>query len=345
MNFQRPLSFYTMMRGKIGEILEGSELSCRATEKAIAEVAGDLGLYREEGVDLFPTVCFCHSVTSLIGMIGGAEHIQVGEGPIAAPTARKALKSCAPIGAQGAIVYVERDQHLNKFRYGVISPPQAPFFGNSVFSLVVQKAENPVIALVRRVSRASVIVQNASNEAFPIYFSAEKDDVPLPQKALLDLVQSASSAVAAENCEITKAYLLGTLEPILTRCHGTLIGVLRANQADLPEGYQDAHVLKPFLDIGERVRSFDQSAASLDRLLMAQRMLEGMIQCDGAVLMRADATIVSFRTFFTLKKATAGSTSGGARSRAFEAMKAMVGTDLIGAYMRSQDGTSFFHGA
>ena len=72
------------------------------------------------------------------------------------------------------------------------------------------------------------------------------------------------------------------------------------------------------------------------------QLLAGMLRSDGIVLFRSNGSILAYRSFVHLGGAAP---RGGSRRRAFEALRTMVGHDLVAALFRSHDGDIEYAGA
>jgi hypothetical protein len=84
------------------------------------------------------------------------------------------------------------------------------------------------------------------------------------------------------------------------------------------------------------------TAAAATLLRSHESLLRGMIASDGVTVLGSDGSVRAFRVFVQRKRRAAsaqqGSHSGGARSRAFEALRGYLGRTLRAILIRSQDG-------
>jgi hypothetical protein len=91
----------------------------------------------------------------------------------------------------------------------------------------------------------------------------------------------------------------------------------------------------------------DNSAESILRLQSAEELFKGILECDGIVVFDTAGCLVAYRVFYRpTHPGTPGmpAPTGGARRRAFEGAKTMVGTTLISVLFRSQDGLTIREG-
>ena len=115
--------------------------------------------------------------------------------------------------------------------------------------------------------------------------------------------------------------------------------------ADLHDGI----IISPQLDFfgGFSAYRSDSSAESILRLRSSEELFSGILQSDGIVLFDASGSLIAYRVFYrpTVTSSThAPVPAGGARRRAFEGLKSLVGTALSAVLFRSQDGLTIIHG-
>ena len=84
-----------------------------------------------------------------------------------------------------------------------------------------------------------------------------------------------------------------------------------------------------------------KTASSVSRLQAAAELVTGFIASDGITIFNSAGHILGYRAFIH-SNTDVVSNSGGARTRAFNAMQELVGNDLVAAFFRSQDGRTEF---
>jgi hypothetical protein len=135
-------------------------------------------------------------------------------------------------------------------------------------------------------------------------------------------------------------YMGRLLTTAIRGSHGTLIAVISGDAETLPAALQDAIALSPPLDLHERhMLHFEEgtTAASVSRLQVASELVSGFIRSDGITVFNSRGKVLGYRAFIHADTPAQPSV-GGARSRAFEAMTSLVGTQLKAAFFRSEDG-------
>lgn len=120
--------------------------------------------------------------------------------------------------------------------------------------------------------------------------------------------------------------------------HGTLIGVVDASKiADVKKNMDGTFFETPiqlleFLETSETENS--RQASTNVRQYMS--IVKSMINSDGITIFTNKGEVVGYHSFVDLSKVNSGTVVGGARSRAFEAMKQIGLFDCC--FFKSQDG-------
>ncbi|WP_221035115.1 hypothetical protein, partial [Pseudomonas syringae group genomosp. 3] len=139
-------------------------------------------------------------------------------------------------------------------------------------------------------------------------------------------------------------YIDRILSVAIKDCHGTLIAVVPAETGGLPESLSDIVQINPPFHLYDRFQKHideGKTADSVSRLQAAPELVSGFISSDGITVFNDAGYILGYRAF--IHSDNGGKPiSGGARSRAYEAMKALVGKDLTAVFFRSQDGRTDF---
>lgn len=111
----------------------------------------------------------------------------------------------------------------------------------------------------------------------------------------------------------------------------------------------DAVAVTPALDFGSVFSDYQKSgtAAAVLTLQRCEELLRGFLKCDGIIVFDRTARVIAYRVFYRPPPTQGPATenvSGGARRRAFEGLKTLVGTKLVSALFRSQDGLTIYRG-
>jgi hypothetical protein len=146
-----------------------------------------------------------------------------------------------------------------------------------------------------------------------------------------------------------RAYFARLLDASLTACHGTILLCAEALDLSAVPELRDAVPVDPILDFYTAFAEF-QSSATAGSILSLQRceeLLNGFLRCDGMVVFDERGRVNAYRVFYK-PNGGSGDTGtvivGGARRRAYEGLKGLVGSRLTSVLFRSQDGLTLHHG-
>lgn len=335
---EKSVSFRSILRSNSHDLLEGVGLNCSHTMQLISSLVSHLAAYTEEGVAMAPSIYICNSAVQLIGMVGVAENVLLCDETSTANAAERILKSAAPLSNGNWNIYVERLGDGSRCRYGIFSGSVDPT------SLTVEEivlgasdATFPVIRVVQTV-RNKVEVRTSLSTAIEFRFNDDQDQNSLPQRTAIKLLSEA----AGQRVEGSRVEFVGFLERLLDRAvsdsHGTLIAVV--DNESIPDSLVDIVRFKEPVDLYERFRLHideGRTADSVGRLQLAAELVSGLVNSDGITVFSSNGKVLGFRAFV---KSDVGSpsVSGGARTRAFAALRESVGKTLCAAFFRSQDG-------
>jgi hypothetical protein len=141
--------------------------------------------------------------------------------------------------------------------------------------------------------------------------------------------------------ESTQTVIRRVINSGLEASHGALIAVVRSKTS--PKFLSDGLVLAAPLNLGILVRKATVGTEE-DRLKLISytSVIRGIFGCDGIVVFNRKATLLAYNCFIKPTKAAPTPTTGGARKRAFAALKGRIGKGLYATFIRSQDGWSEF---
>jgi hypothetical protein len=341
----KTFSFRQTLTGELADFLRDEGISCDKTTSAIVVLTAELAHYREEGVELTPTVYICDDIAKIAAILGGAEVVRISKGDRTDDTIRKILKICAPLARGGYAVYVERRD--DSFAFGLLRDVNIPLSITPEEALV-EMADREVPALIlRRIARNCVEVLGCRRTRRCIHFSADREDSPSPLSAIRSLAAAITRDITDPSQQASTCRLVVDLVgQILQHSHGALAIVLKKDTA-LPEQLRDMVVLDPPISIVERVSAFmsDKAPGTMYSLQGLAHLLEGMFQSDGIVVFRSDGIVVGFRGFHQggAVPLDVAIHAGGNRRRTYGALSALVGTTLSAAFFRSQDGHTEAH--
>lgn len=287
-----------------------------------------------------PSVFICNSVTQLVQLAGVGEHIPLSSDVPIESAGPKLLKAAAPLCCGNWRIYIERLPDGATCRYGVFcgtSDPSSLTIDEIVLDEYIEAF--PVV----RISQSAINkVEVRTNAGDGIEFRFN-NDLDVTEIKIHEHINSLANAISFNSGPLSdkfSGYIDRILASAIKDSHGTLIAVVPSKAAELPETLADSVHLNPPLDLYGRFKMHideGKTAASVSRLQAASELVSGFIGSDGITIFNSAGYVLGYRAF--VHSETGGKpVAGGARSRAFEAMKALVGTDLIAAFFRSQDG-------
>ena len=336
-------SFRTQLREWIADFLAAEGLKCAQTSSAFATIVSELSEYREEGIYVSPEVYVCSDINALLRTIPGTRIVQIGEGPQTDDTARKALKECATLAAGSWGLFFERSG--TKFRYGVFATTDLPLSLRPHESIAGAVAGKHFAVFAQKMAHGYVELLGGRSNRCRIFFSDASIETSSPINDVEDFAKAATSRVAIEYREPTCRFLFRSLAEIIRRSHGSLTIVTRSLRRRLPTQMSDAIVLDPPYSIASDVRSFlnDGTLHAMANLQSTATFLEALMANDGIVVFRSDGTVLAYRAFFSSRETLRVRTLGGARRRAFEAIKNSKSNNIAAALFHSQDGVTEYY--
>jgi hypothetical protein len=341
------LTFRNQTTGSINDLLEDEGLQCLQSQNLLTYLAGALLNYKEEGVELAPSILFCESVSKVFQAIPGLVRYQIRTVALSADSGSRILKDCAPLTSRNWFIFVER-VNGHELAYGVFSYPLLPT--TITLSEAISLPEGVFSVLLRKVSSNTVEVAGAKGNKLALVFSTMREQTTAARDPIDAFAGNCCRDVPGEPAvEGFQGYFKRLLEQALTASHGTILAC--ANVADLSGIVQlkDAVLVQPMLDFREAFTEYQQtsSAEAIVKLQSYEDLLFGFLRSDGIVIFDTKGCVMAYRVFFREANdapASAPNVVGGARRRAFEGVKGLVGSNLVSALFRSQDGLTLHHG-
>jgi hypothetical protein len=337
---EKSVSFRTHLQSNVADLLDGANIKCMATARLVSALVSQLAAYTEEGVPMAPSVFICNSVVGLVRSAGAGEYVPLSEYVDTSTAAGKILKYAAPLCGVSWRIYVERSADGLTCRFGVFCGSSDP---SSLTIEEVTLAELdeafPIVRIAQSVTN-KVEVRTSAGDAIEFRFNDDTDIAALDNKAMIAaLARSVSSALGDER-NAFPGFIERVLTAAIRESHGTLIAVVKGSSNDVPPQLTDAVVLTEPIDLYSRYALHEEeekTAISVGRLQAAAELLQGFVNSDGITVLNGAGKILAYRAFIKSAGPTSPST-GGARTRAYSAMLALVGSKLDAAFFRSQDG-------
>jgi hypothetical protein len=342
---QNSVTFRDQTANRISDLLEDEGLQCLQSQNLLNFLTGTLLNYRDEGVEFSPLVIFCKSITRFLTAFPGSVAHVIGEAALNASSGRKILKDCAPLASQSWHIFIERTDG-GALRYGVFTYFKLPTAIPLHEGITIDPNEFSV--LVRKRSSSTIEIRGAKGSILNLIFStvreAETFGTPIDEFAALCCSRILDQRIKAP----FQTYFSRLIENVLTSSHGTIF-ICRDSEAveDIQE-MQDAVAVTPILDFQSAFAEFltADTAGAILALQRCEELLHGFTRCDGMVMFDCRGQVTAYRVFYRpVKEIEMGNVVGGARRRAFEGVRLLVGETIKSALFRSQDGMTIFHGA
>jgi hypothetical protein len=341
------VTFRDQTTGRINDLLIDEHKACAPSQNLLGYLAGALLNYKDEGAELSPSIVLCDSIAGVLRAFPGGIAHHVGRASLDAASGPKILKDCAPLSGDNWYVFVERTDDL-QVSYGVFTYFRLPTAIPLHEGITINRDEFCV--LVRRVSTNTIEMRGAKGNILSLIFSTIRE--PLNSSSPIERF-SKKCVSGISNPKISVdfgSYFSRLLESSLTSSHGTIL-LCGENivLSEIPE-MQDAVPVTPALDFQAAFLEFQtaNSAGSILGLQRCEELLQGFLRCDGMIVFDTQARVTAYRVFFRPTgeakiQSGQGEIVGGARRRAYEAVKEFVGKQLTSALFRSQDGLTLQH--
>ena len=287
-----------------------------------------------------PTVFICGSIDQLVKHSGAGEYIPLSDLLPINSSGAKILKNAAPLCFGNWKIYVERSEDGRTCKYGVFCGSSDP--SSMTIDEVVLDTYNEKFPVVRVVQNATnkVEVRSSVGRGIEFRFNNDQDVSEIKSRHHISQLAKAISAKSGPLSDAFEAYVERTLSAAVKYCHGTLIAVLPSQGPVAPAEISDMLLLQPSFHLYERLDRHTKegkTAESVSRLQAASELVSGFIESDGITVFNDAGYIVGYRAFVK-SDGSAVVVNGGARTRAYEALKALIGKGVSAAFFRSQDG-------
>lgn len=341
------VTFRDQITGKINDLLLDEDRACGHTQNLLAYLAGALISYRDEGVEFLPSIVICDNIQTTLQAFPGAVRYQIGTAPLDPASGPAILKDCAPLSNANWSIYIERVDGT-AINYGVFTYLRLPTAISLPGGITIGKGQLAV--LLRRISPNTIELRASKGSVLTLVFSTLREPSVQYGSVAKFAACCCADIPAAGNDTGFSTYFGGLLDTELSSSHGTILACANGElNFDQVPGIADAVLLRPTLDFHAAFSDY-HSTRTADAILGLQRceeLLRGFLRCDGIVLFDTKARVIAYRMFYRPSgPAEAGGATviGGARRRAFEGLKTLVGTSLKAVLFRSQDGLTLHHG-
>jgi hypothetical protein len=341
----KSITFRDQTTGRISDLLADEGLVCAQSQNILSYLAGALLNYKEEGVELTPSVVLCSSIQSFLKAFPGGIAYNVGLLPLEPASGPKILKECAPLTNRNWSVFIERTND-HDLTYGVFTYFRLPTAIPLQEGITIDPSQFSV--LVRKITTSTIEMRGAKGSVLTLIFSTVRDSSTVAAPIEKFCGACCADFQDAKLAKEFKVYFSRVVEEALTSSHGTMLVCGRnLDLTTIPE-LQDAVPVTPKLDFATAMAQYHESssAGSMLALQRSEELLQGFLRCDGIIVFDTCGCIVAYRVFYRpgVGAPQIPTVDGGSRRRAYEGIKSLVGPHLMAVLFHSQDGLTLHHG-
>ena len=332
------ITFRTQLLGGVSEFCTESMLKTFANPIHLVELIVLLARYKEEGQSLCPKVYVTNDIQRIRSMLPDSESISIGRCQIDIQSMKIALKKCAPLANSGWMIYL--NENGPEVEYGLFKGSSNPI-SVLVDDVILTPADSFYVVKAFQVADDCVEVRSNCNGFHYVFLNHRKEDSTPPLKYLDDLVDAITSNLEDADQGPTKSFLRRLLFESLRLSHGCIIAVSGMKK---PPKFlsEDAVILKEPIDFAKLVQLLRSKSIDQSYLESKGHLLKGMLNSDGIILFDSNSRLLGYNCF--VKVQNKDQIIGGARKRAFAAVKSKIGKGVSAVFMQSQDGWTDFIG-
>ncbi len=344
---RKSVTFRSQTISSVGDLIVDEGLTCQASQNLLAYLASELLGYKDEGVELSPTILFCTDFAAVFAGFPGSVKHAVGTATLEANSVREVLKNCAPLATRSWNIFIERMDSGN-ISYGVFNyitlPTTLPLHES------IGLASAITCLLVRKIGSSTIEVRGSKGNELSLVFSTTREEETQQLSPTVGFAQDCCRDIPeSPMADEFRHYFRRVVEVGLGKSHGAILACAAnpslSEMGDMKDGIEISPKLD-FLSVYSEYRS-DNTAGSILRLQSTEELFEGILLCDGIVVFNTTGCLVAYRVFYRPTQPgmpEAPTAICGARRRAFEGAKTMIGTALVSVLFRSRDGLTIREG-
>ena len=310
-----------------------------ATPGILVDLIVRLVRYQEEGMRLFPRVYLTDNIDLLINMLPEGEKLCLSATTADSVGIEKMLKICAPLAVGEWNIFGH--QCAERMNFGIFRGSGSPI-SVGIDEVVLTNQDDAIVIKAHQVAEECVQIANSKGSLHHVFFNDRKEDSLPPLRYIEDLVRSIAKRVDEDEKEATQEYLTKIFMAALPKTHGCILAVTDMNRSPKMLS-DDAILLGEPIDFPSLIRKLKNEKnidGSLYLLEKKTEVFEGMIRSDGITLFDQYGRLLGYRCFVRISGKNR--VIGGARRRAFGALKTHLGRGLSAAFMQSHDGWTDF---
>lgn len=326
------ITFRSELIGKLYDFSHNCGLPLLKDTSILVELVVLIVKCKEEGVNLQPKVYVTNDINLCNQLIGNAEKVKIGNSAYGVEGVQLVLKKCAPLAVGPWSIYIHNfDGNIDYGLFRGSSNIRAVPVDNMLFA---DDNESLNVVKINQVTDECVEIRSSNSENYYIHFNHERDNSPPPLEYFDTLIFEICKSLKYRD-QITN-FLSNLLMDGLRKSHGCLIAVTAMETT--PAILSDGVFLEEPLDFASLINAADKNPEHLEYLISKIDLVKGMLNSDGIILFDNKARLLGYNCFIALNN-KANKVVGGARKRAYSALKDAVGKKGIdAAFMQSQDG-------
>lgn len=296
--------------------------------------------YHEEGEELFPEIFITDKIDKVLETLPFSKILEIGETTPSVEEFEQVLKLCAPLSRNGWVIYINVTEAV--LSYGLVSTEiseLSPAFRSQAVGELSENKNEYSIAYLQNVGNKSVLLKGSDTQAL-ISLSLSNNGTAFGEE-MSQLCSSICCDIAGQYQSAAKSYLEKIVGEAAIVGHGNLVGVIADNEENVTnvrERHPDGIYLKTPIDLADLLIASEESgsreASTVNRLYSS--LVQSMLNHDGLTLFTTTGKIIGYHVFVKPKDDEGAEVIGGARSRAFEVMKAS--NVFCTCFYKSQDG-------
>lgn len=295
--------------------------------------------YKEEGVIYYPELLIVHGDAELRTIL--TKKLKLAEEQIDKSTFKKILKLCAPLAVNGWQIYVVVYDDL-RVEYGLISA-ELKETSLSLYSQVTElPPENMSMIYLRNIGARCVEVMTSLEQtiislSLDVVNVNNSDDERILVHEILSDVDDVDKSVLAN-------FMVKSIREILRAGHGNLIAVCKKEQLQhVLEKMSGGVTLETPIDMLDFVQEDEREKSNMSSVNIKSYLsvMRSMINHDGVSIFSTRCELLAFHYIVDNNVVADTKAVGGARTKAFEALKKVDG--LLCCFFKSQDGQTKFY--
>lgn len=345
----KELSFRDISLGGVAEIVDKEQLGCVKSQKVISYLMGAILDYKEEGISLNPSIIYCKGKDEFLKLLPGSSFYKIGESTIDLSGGKKILKECAALAKEGWHIIVDAVEN-NKIIYGIFTYNITPL--SLPLEELLTNSDSYSALLIKKTSNSSVGITGSKGHNLSLIFSTTEKEGISSKEHIKTFCKNCAKDIDDDESDKEEfvQYLSHIIINILEDSHGTILLCGEKEKLLVSDGISDCIPLDPGLNFFESFKSYKQGkfADDVSRLKSLESLLAGLVSSDGMVAFDTAGNVFAYRLFYRppqdAEPAPDAPPVGGARRRAFEGIKTLIGGGIEATLFRSQDGLTIYGG-